>query len=113
MTDKVILKFTKAHGVYVPGDVAGFEPVTAERFVAAQVAVKFDKAEHGTGKVVGDRGASPELTAALADLQAREDAVAKREAALMAVEAEGAAQKSGKTDSTVENGAPPKTPVSK
>lgn len=113
MTDKVILKFEQAHGVYVPGDVAGFEQATAERFIAAKVAVKFDKAEHGTGKVVGDPGASPELTAALADLNAREAALAAREEALVAVEADRAAAKAGKTDSTVENGAPPKTPTSK
>jgi hypothetical protein len=123
MTNKVILKFTKAHGVYVPGDVAGFEPVTAERFIAAKVAVKFDKAAHGTGKITGDPGASPELTAALADLNAREVALSKREEALVAAEADRAAVKAGgadssvakpgKTDSTVENGAPPKTPASK
>jgi hypothetical protein len=113
MTNKVILKFTNAHGVYVPGDVAGFEPVTAERFIAAKAAVKFNKEEHSTGKVVGDPGASPEMTAALADLKEREEAVAAREEALVDVVAGPASEKTGKTDSTVENGAPPKTPTSK
>lgn len=113
MTDKVILKFNKAHGVYVPGDVAGFEQGTAERFIAAKVAVRFNKDEHGTGKVVGDPGASPEMTAALADLKAREEAVAAREEALVNVVAGQVVEKSGKTDSKVENGAPPKTPTSK
>ncbi|KQI66962.1 hypothetical protein AN189_18070 [Loktanella sp. 3ANDIMAR09] len=82
MTDKVIMKFTKAHGVYVPGDVAGFDPVRAAKLQA--VARPFDPEKDDLRKVSPGGISDAELTAGLQDLAAREAAVAEREAELAA-----------------------------
>ena len=98
-SDKTVVKFTKSHGIYVPGDVAGFPHNRADRLIAAGKAKRFDPDRDDMSRLTGDRAEREALAAqgiALdkreAELKAREDALAEREAA------------AGKSD---EAGAPP------
>ena len=77
---KKILFFTKPHGVYVAGDVAGFDEVTAKKFAA--VAVPYNPEIHDLKKKPADPASAPDVVAALADIAAREAAVTLREAAV-------------------------------
>jgi hypothetical protein len=67
---KTILKFTQSHGVYGAGDIAGFEPETAARFIAMRAAKLYDPDE--VAPVVNDP--APELAEAqdqIAELRAQ------------------------------------------
>ncbi|EBA11788.1 hypothetical protein RCCS2_17706 [Roseobacter sp. CCS2] len=73
--------FTKAHGIYVPGDIAGFDPDMAEKLKA--VAEKYDPKKHSRKKPNAEV-ATAEINARTSELDAREAALAEREAALEA-----------------------------
>ncbi|WP_435988539.1 hypothetical protein [Sulfitobacter sp. SH24] len=90
---KVVMKFFKGHGVYVAGDIAGFEPEKAAKLKS--VARPYDeKAEAEQAKQMERIGtveardmiaqAGADFAAKEADLQEREAALAAREAALNA-----------------------------
>jgi len=53
MSKKSLVKFVRAHGAYVKGDVAGFDPEHAERLVDAGHAE-----EHVPAKTDGDASKS-------------------------------------------------------
>ena len=115
---KVVMKFFKGHGVYVAGDIAGFEPEKAAKLKS--VARPYDaKSEAEQAKQMERIGtaeardmlaqAEADFAAKAADLEAREAALAEREAALDGG-AEGAAtpakgKASGKGEPPAQGGA--------
>jgi hypothetical protein len=107
---KKILFFTKPHGVYVAGDVAGFDPAVAAKLSA--VAVAYDPEVHDRKNKPADPAATSGLDAKLADLAEREADVLRREAALAGLPA-GEAIEPAVKDASKGAGEPPKVTASK
>ncbi|MGB1388623.1 MAG: hypothetical protein ACPG61_07025 [Paracoccaceae bacterium] len=107
---KVILKFTKSHGPYVKGDIAGFDPEKAAKLKGVTVAyvAKAEKAmDAALAKSIADgtfekdaRATMDELERRALDLKEREAALAEREAALDAPAGDG----NGATDTKAADG---------
>lgn len=55
MSKKKLVEFVRPHGVYVKGDVAGFEPEHADRLIDAKHAKEHTppKADQGTSQTGG------------------------------------------------------------
>lgn len=84
----VPVKFLKAWGLFNSGEVAGFTPETARGLIDGKVASAYDaKAEKAASN-------APD-PARIADLEARERALADREAAVADAEARAAASDKG------------------
>ncbi|NBE05935.1 hypothetical protein [Paragemmobacter ruber] len=98
---KVAVKFTASHGVYVRGDIAGFEPAFAAALIKAGVATDNLEADlGGTAAVAPDAG----LVTALAEKDAR---IAALEAQLEAAQKGGKAGKTDAAKTDAGTGAPP------
>lgn len=52
---KTIIKFTRQHGKYVSGDIAGFDADTAGKFLRAKVAVAYEQ-EDDEPALAGENG---------------------------------------------------------
>ncbi len=79
MSKKVTMFFKKAHGIYVPGDIAGFDADQARQLGSA--AEKYDPKKHSKTKPTAE-AFDAEMAARTSELDAREAALAEREAAL-------------------------------
>jgi hypothetical protein len=88
MSDKTILKFTRAHGPYNKGDIAGFDAVKATALQVRGLARPHDAEQAASMAQAADGLTGAELKAARAELVEVADDLASREAALAKREAE-------------------------
>lgn len=101
MPKKICMFFKKAHGSYVPGDIAGFEPDMAKQLWS--VAEKYDPKIHSKNKPTAEK-LEAEMQARTSQLDEREAALAEREAAL---EVTPAAEKKTLAQQAAATGVPP------
>ncbi|MDR7125506.1 hypothetical protein [Pseudotabrizicola sp. 4114] len=106
-TGLVALTLLRSHAVYNKGETAGFLPGHAQQLIAAGAAVPFDPDAKAAVLPVVDDGAADALAARAAELDAREKALADREAALMNAPADKPNEPPAPADAA-KTGAPPK-----